>query len=120
MKLGMHEWSGEGSEGLANREMDVVALAEGEPHRQTGVNPDGSAGANVEITPGKVASDSGGLFVGQITRAFVWTEGRGRSAGKGTIVVIILLMRQVWGALQGCIQGGWGRELDIRGSCNKR
>jgi len=120
MKLGTNGRSGEGSEGLADSEVDVVALAEGESHRQTGVDPDGSAGANVEITPGKVASDSGGLFVGQITWAFVWTEGRGRSAGKGTIVVVILLVRQVWGALQGCIHGGWGRELDIRGSCNKK
>ena len=70
----------------------MVALAEGESNRQTGIDADGSAAAHVKVATGEIASDGGGLFFGQIAWSLVRPESGCRSAGKGAVVVVVMLL----------------------------
>ena len=90
----------------------MVALAQGEPDRQTGVNADGSAAAHVKVTTGEIASDGCSLLFCQIAWPLVRPEGGGGSAGKSAVVVVVVLLGKIGRALKGGVHGGWREGLD--------
>jgi len=72
--------------------MHLIPLSESEPHRQSRVDPNRRAISNVEIATTEIAGDSGCLFLGEIARAFIWSESGSRCTGEGTIVIVIMLL----------------------------
>lgn len=54
---------------LADSEMDMVSLAEGESDGETRVDTDGGTSANVKVAAGEASSDSSGLLVSELAGA---------------------------------------------------
>lgn len=77
---------------LANREMHLISFAKSESDRQSRVNPDGCAVPHIEIPTAEIPSDSSSLFFGEVTRSFVWAEGRSRGPGESAVVIVVVLM----------------------------
>lgn len=92
---------------LADGEMDMVALAKSETDRETGVDADGSTGADVKVAAGKVAGDGCGFLLGEVTGTLVRTEGGGGSGEGAVCVIIVLLMLQVGRSLDRCVHRWW-------------
>lgn len=78
----------------------MIALAEGEPHRQPGVDAYRRAIPHEEIATAKVA-DHGGLLVRERARALRRPERRRGRAGERPVVVVVLLVVQRHPGLRG-------------------
>jgi hypothetical protein len=75
--------------------MHLIPLSESEPYRQSRVDPDRRAISNVEIATTEIAGDGGCFFLGEVARAFIWSKSGSRCTGEGTIVIVIMLLREV-------------------------
>jgi hypothetical protein len=75
--------------------MHLIPFSESEPHRQSRVDPNRRTISNVEIATAEITGDGGCFFLGEVARAFTWSESGSRCAGECTIVVVIMLLREV-------------------------
>jgi hypothetical protein len=105
-----------GDESLADGEMHMVALTEGKADREAGVDADGGAVADVKVAAAEVSSDGGSLFLGEIARTLVGPECGAGGAGECSAVVVVLLVVEIGGALEGGVHRRRG-ELDRVGGC---
>lgn len=90
----------------------MIALAQGESNRQARVNANGSAAAHVKITTGEIASDGCSLLFCQIAWPLVGPESGGGSAGKGAVVVVVVLLGKIGRTLESGVHGRRGEGLD--------
>jgi hypothetical protein len=105
-----------GDESLADGEMHMVTFTKSKADGETRVDADWSAITDVKVTAAKVSCDGSSLFLGEIARTLVWPECGAGSASKCPAVVIVLLVVEVWSALEGGIHRRRG-ELDRVGGC---
>ena len=63
--------------------MYMIALSEGQFHRQPWVNPDRTTVPNEEIAPSPISGYRGGLFLGEDSWAFIRPEVRSSAGGCG-------------------------------------
>lgn len=89
----------------------MVTLSQRESDRQTWVDANGGAAAHKKVSSAKISSDGGGLLFREIARPLVRPEGGGRCASKSAIVVVIMLVGEIWRALESGVHGRRGEGL---------
>lgn len=83
------------SQRLPDREVHMVPLSQRQPHRQPRVNPDRCTVSDVKVAPTEVARDSCGFVLRERSWTLRRAECRGRGAGVGAVVLVVLLVREV-------------------------
>jgi len=89
-------FDGSSYQSFTDSEMDMITFAESETHGQPGINANWCAGANVKVASCKSSCDRSSLFFRKRPWPLTGAESRRGSASQLTIVVVVLLMRQVW------------------------
>lgn len=83
-------------QGLSDAEMDMVPLPQGKSDGQPWIDADWRTRANKKVAAGKISSDRGGFFLGEIARPFTRAKGGRRCARECTVVIVVLMLSQRW------------------------